>query len=119
MELTLSKHDGHVIAHTSGPIDESAREAFREHLHPIVGMRDSRLIIDLSQSTRINSQGLSHLVTLVAHANTSGSRVVLCGVPPFVSVVLSVTRLNQFFELALDQATAVALVAVPAGIYAA
>ena len=99
MELTLSKHDGQVIAHTSGPLDESARQPFRDRLHPIVAASGSRLIIDLSQSPRINSQGLANLVTLVAHANTSGSRVVLRNVPPFVAVVFNVTRLNQFFEI--------------------
>ena len=99
MDLTLSHHDGLVIAHTSGPLDESARDPFRQHLHPIVGNNGSRLIIDLSQSPRINSQGLSNLVTLVAHANTSGSRVILRNVPPFIAVVFNVTRLNQFFEI--------------------
>lgn len=111
MDLTLSQHEDHVIAHTSGLLDESARQPFREHLHPIVGNSGGRLIIDLSQSPRINSQGLSNLVTLVAHANTSGSRVVLRNVPPFVAVVFNVTRLNQFFEIEGAKAAAPASLA--------
>ena len=99
MQLTLSHVDDHTLAHTTGPIDESAREVFREHLHPIVGQPGSKLIIDLTNSPRINSQGVSNLVTLVAHANTSGSRVILRNVATFIAVVFSVTRLDQFFEI--------------------
>jgi anti-anti-sigma factor len=44
--------------------------------------------------------GVGHLVTLVAHANANGGRVVLCCVPPFVSVVFSVTKLERFFDIA-------------------
>lgn len=100
MQLTLTHGDDHTLAQTTGPIDESAREAFREALHPIVAQPGSKLIIDLTNSPRINSQGVSNLVTLVAHANTSGSRVILRNVPPFIAVVFSVTRLDQFFEIA-------------------
>lgn len=100
MQLTLTHGDDHTLAHTTGPIDESAREVFRESLHPIVAQPGSKLIIDLTNSPRINSQGVSNLVTLVAHANTSGSRVILRNVPTFITVVFSVTRLDQFFEIA-------------------
>lgn len=99
MQLTLTRAADHTLAHTSGPIDETAREAFRETLHPIVAQPGSKLIIDLMNSPRINSQGVSNLVTLVAHANTSGSRVILRNVPTFIAVVFSVTRLDQFFEI--------------------
>jgi anti-anti-sigma regulatory factor len=40
------------------------------------------------------------LVALVADANTHGGRVILCNPSSFVTVVLNVTRLNSFFEIA-------------------
>ncbi len=100
MKVKLTKHDGYTLAETEGPLDDDAREAFREHLHPIVGERGGKLLIDLSQSTRVNSQGLGHLVTLVVHANTNSSRVVLCSPPPFVDMVFTVSKLNTFFNVA-------------------
>jgi len=107
MQLTVTPHDGYTLAQTSGPIDETARELLRQHLHPLVGSAGGRVVIDLSQSPRINSQGLADLVTLAAHANTSGSCIVFFGMTPFVSVVLTKTKLDAFFQLAPDLPAAV------------
>jgi hypothetical protein len=40
------------------------------------------------------------VVALAADAKTHGSRVILCNHSSFVNVVLNVTRLNTFFEIA-------------------
>jgi|GEM_PF-1161701 len=108
MNLTIESHSGYKLAKTEGYIDESAREVFRDALHPIVGERNARLIIDLSGSTRINSSGLGHLITLVVHANTNSSRVILCCVPPFLSMVFETSKLNTYFDIAKTVDDAVA-----------
>jgi anti-sigma B factor antagonist len=99
MQLNLSYEDGYVLAATDGPIDGSAGELFRQSLHPLVRQPETRLIVELSRSPLINSDGIGHLIKLVADANTHGSRVVLAGPTPFVAKVLEVTRLNRFFDL--------------------
>jgi len=107
MELTVTHHDGYVLAKSDGPLDEHARTAFREQLHPLVGKAGTRLILDLSGSPRINSPGIGNLVALVADANTQGSRVTMCSLTPFVAGVMSVTKLDTYFEIAPDVAAAV------------
>jgi anti-anti-sigma factor len=102
MELTLSSHEGFMVAAISGVLDDSAREPFREHLHPIVGQPNSRLILDLAASPRVNSPGIGNLVALTADANTHGSRVVLCNLQPYFSMVIGVTKLDRFFTIASD-----------------
>jgi anti-sigma B factor antagonist len=99
MDLALAAHDGYTLVRTLGSLDESARDAFRQQLHPVVGQSGGRLIIDLTGSPRINSAGLGNLVALVADANTNGSRVVLCNLPAFVSMVIGVTKLDRYFEI--------------------
>jgi anti-anti-sigma factor len=99
MELNLSHEDGYALAATDGPIDLSVGKAFRELLHPLVRQSRTTLIIDLSRSARINSDGLAQLIKLVADANTHSSRVVLAAPTPFVARVLEVTKLNTFFEV--------------------
>jgi anti-sigma B factor antagonist len=109
MELTLSSRDGCTIAAIQGPLDESARDSFREQLHPLVGKKGTRLIVDLSGSPRINSAGIGNLVALTADANTNSSRVVLASPQTFVSMVIQVTRLDKFFSIAPDLEAAIAL----------
>lgn len=111
MELAITHHPGYVLAKLDGPLDENARTQFREQLHPIVGRSGARLILDLSGTPRINSPGIGNLVALVADANTQGSRVVLCALTPFVAGVMSVTKLDQFFEMAGSVEEAVAKLA--------
>ena len=108
MELTLTTRDGFTVAATSGPLDDTARELFRAQLHPLVGVKGTRLIIDLSGSQRVNSPGIGNLVALTADANTNDSRVVFCNLQPYVSMVISVTKLDRFVTLVSDLDAAVA-----------
>ena len=100
MELRVSHEEGYVLATASGYLDDSARELFREQLHPLVGQHGTRLILDLSAAKRVNSAGLSHLVMLVTNANTNSSRVVLAACSPFIAGVLNRSKLDQYFEVA-------------------
>jgi len=102
LEIALSKKDGIAVATTKGNLDEMARDAFREKLHPLVGQKGTKLIVDLSGSERVNSAGIGNLVALTADANTNDSRVVFCNMKPYVSMVISVTKLDKYFNLAAD-----------------
>jgi anti-sigma B factor antagonist len=100
MEISTNPQDGHVLVKLSGPLGEESRDLFRGQLHPLIGDDGARFLIDLSDVQRINSAGVGSLVALAADANTHGGRVILCCPSSFVSVVLNVTRLNNFFEIA-------------------
>jgi anti-anti-sigma factor len=113
MELKVEKKEGYVLATASGYVDDSARELFRDQLHPLVGQRGTKLVLDLADAKRINSAGLSHLVLLVTNANTNTSRVVLAACSPFIAVVLNRSKLDQFFELAENVDDAVARLSGP------
>ena len=108
MELTLSARDGFTIATTKGVLDDSAKEPFREKLHPLVGEKGTKLIVDLSGSPRVNSPGIGNMVALNADANTNGSSVVFCNIQPYVAMVISVTKLDKFFNIATDVDAAIA-----------
>jgi anti-anti-sigma factor len=110
MELKVCHENGYVLAATSGPIDESAEEAFREWIHPLIGRGGTRVVLDLADSRLINSKGIGQLVLLAANANSNGSRVVLAAPTPFVSIVFSRCKLDKFFEITPTVADAILLV---------
>jgi anti-anti-sigma factor len=107
MELQVSHESGYVLARTLGPIDESAEKTFREQLFSLVGETGKKLVLDLSQSKQISSQGIGQLVALVAYANSHSNRVILAACSPFISVVLSRCKLDKFFEISATVAEAV------------
>jgi anti-anti-sigma factor len=108
MELTLSTRDGFTVAATKGVLDDSAKEPFRETLHPLIGEKGTKLIVDLSGSPRVSSPGIGNMVALNADANTNGSSVIFCNMQPYVSMVISVTKLDKFFNIAADLDAAIA-----------
>jgi anti-anti-sigma factor len=107
MELKLSHEEGYVLASTAGSIDDSAKGPFRECLHSLIAQPGTKVVLDLSQSNLITSQGIGHLVALVANANLHNSRVVLAGCSSFVAIVLARCKLDRFFELAETTADAI------------
>jgi anti-anti-sigma factor len=109
VELELSHEEGYVLAATAGRIDDSTDELFKERLHPLVCQRGTKVILDLSQSKLITSRGIGSLVSLVVHANASGSRVVLAACTPFVATVLETSKLNKFFDITASTSEALSL----------
>ncbi|MGO9110162.1 MAG: STAS domain-containing protein [Thermoguttaceae bacterium] len=107
MELKVSHEEGYVLASTIGAFNDAAKELFRESLHPLVGQSGTNVVLDLSQSNYITSDGIAQLISVVAHANTNGSRIVLAACSPFISVVLDRCKLNRFFEMADSVAEAI------------
>jgi len=100
MELKVSHEAGYVLAGTEGSIDDSAEALFLEYLHPLLGQKGTKLVLDLSKSNYITSKGLGQMVSLSAHANMNASKVVLAACSPFISVVLDRSKLSTFFTVA-------------------
>jgi anti-anti-sigma factor len=107
MELQITHEEGYVLAKTVGQIHDEAEALFREHLHPLVGQRGTQLILDLSQSDFISSNGVGQVVLLVGHANAQSSRVIIAGCTPFVATVFDRCKLDKYFEISDSVANAV------------
>jgi len=110
MELKISHEEGYVLAATVETVDDTARKPFKESLQPLVGQSGTKMVLDLSQSNLINSDGIGQLISVFTHANTSGSRVVIAACSPFISEVLDRNKLNTFFEMADSVPDAIRLV---------
>lgn len=107
MDLTVQHEKDCVLAIAQGPVDETAKGLFQQCLHPLIEP-GARLVVDLADSPRVNSQGLSALVLLKTNANTKQARLIYAAPSPFVAEVLRVSRLDTFFEMADSRADAIA-----------
>jgi anti-anti-sigma factor len=107
VEIAITQGEGYSLATISGPLDDSAPDAFRETLHPLFNDRGVRLVVDLSGSPRVSSVGLTAMVRLVTDANTRAGRVIFAAPVPFVSEVFRVTKLEKFFDVAPTRANAI------------
>ena len=115
MQLEHSQQSGYVLAECEGQLDATSHQAFRDALHPLFTERGVNVVVDLSGSKWVNSEGISAMVRLVADANTKGCRVIYAAPNAFVQEVLQVTRLSKFFDVAPSRAAAVEMLNVVGG----
>ncbi len=112
MNVTVSQEDGYFLAKSTGPIDESASDLFRNQLHPLIARHGTKLVVDLSGCPRINSTGIARLVILLTDANTHSSRVIFAAPTSFVGGVFRVSHLDRFFEIAESVVEAIGMLGI-------
>lgn len=105
MNITIQENEEFTLARVDGPLDDDATHIFRQHLHPLIE-ENARIVLELSNCPRVNSEALSALVKLKADANMKGARLILAALTPFVDEVIRITQLNSFFDVSetLDEA---------------
>lgn len=82
-------------------------EPLVELLSPDVYAR--RVVINLEQTTYVDSGGVSLLIVWQRRFLRDGGRLVLCNIPPLVQQVLDLLNLKAVLTLAADEQAAAAL----------
>ena len=83
-----------------GALDVTTAATLRAELTDLlaVGGADD-LVVDLNQMGALDTVGLGLLVGIHRQAQRAGRRLVLSGVPPRMSRVLAITRLNRVLTI--------------------
>ena len=110
MNLTLDSCDGYVLASVAGSIDSTTADDFGSRVRPVVENQDTDLLIDLSETDYVNSDGLAEFIQLRDVAERHSRRLVLISPQPLVRQILSTTRLDTILDVVDDLQEAVAKV---------
>ena len=95
------------VVSLSGTLDAWSEPEVRSGLKAVLDAGKSRLVLDLSALKRIDSSGLSALLSVLKAARAAGGDVVLLGPSAAVVSVLRLTRLDQILEAYDDEGEAV------------
>ena len=82
----------------------------RSSFNKIIADNAKKLVVDLSEITFIDTSGLSVLISAYKMVRAKGGRMVLCGIPANVRMLLELTRLNEIFELFASTEAALAVI---------
>lgn len=96
------------VVHHSALDEATCGEVQREVLAAATAQPTLPLLLDLTDVKYVPSMGLGTLVMLNRKLKDAGQRFLLVGVQPDVRNVLSLTRLDQLFEMHPDRAAALA-----------
>ena len=108
MNVECTRADGYNLVTCEGKLDESTQRAFRDVVTPLFAEKGVNVVIDLSATERINSDGMAAMMRLVSDAKTLGCHVVFASPNAIVDEVLQRTHLNHFFDIAPSREEAVA-----------
>lgn len=105
--FTLHRTSGCAVVVATGEIDLYTAPALRESLIR-AGESSSRIVIDLTEVTFLDSTGLGVMLGALGRARTAERSVALVGPTDMVKRVLRITRLDQVFPTyaRLDEALA-------------
>ncbi len=95
-----------VVVSLAGTLDAWAEPEVRATLKAVLDGGASRIVLDLVDLRRIDSSGLSALLSVLKAARAAGGDVVLLSPSPAVVSVLRLTRLDQILEAYDDEGAA-------------
>ncbi len=82
-----------------GRLDAASAPELREEFREFIASGHSRLVLEFSGASFIDSSGISVIITLLKAATVAGGDVVLARLSPPVRSILELTRLNKVFRI--------------------
>ena len=89
-----------------GRFNMTAAPAFRSFLDHVLGSGTTRVVVDLTDTTFIDSSGLGALIGGLKKARQAGGDLRIAGAPEQVRMVLSLTNLDRVLRPHEDVAAA-------------
>lgn len=106
LDIQMDRTRSFPVARLSGALSGLDADQLSDALGELPYGEEARLAIDLSGLRSIDSNGLAVLIAVVTRSRLTRGRVVLVAPSPFVAGVLSVTRLDGWFDVCTDLAGA-------------
>jgi len=102
---TISIPEPNTIA-LAGEVDLNDSAELKAQFAPLLEGKPSRLYVDMSGVSYIDSSGLAVLIEAMQRLGPHGGKLVLYGLQPTVQTVLHIARLDQVFAIYPDRAAA-------------
>lgn len=103
---SIDKHNDGTVVVLGGDIDLHHSPALHAALADVAGERPKRLVLDLREVPYMDSSGVGTLVEVFRRVRDYKGKMVLFGMNPRVRSVFEITKLDKFFTICDDQATA-------------
>ncbi len=108
MEVTTEIEDGVAVVTLGGAVVIEHADRLGEVFGGLLADGRHNFVLDLKDVVVVDGAGLAQVVGLFKRVRIGPGDVRLCDVPPWVKVVLAMTRLNRVFASFDDRGAAVA-----------
>ncbi|MBR6714826.1 MAG: STAS domain-containing protein [Prevotella sp.] len=97
MEITISEHNGRLVADLNGDLDNVASMQAERDLAPVFERTDCDVVLDCTELNYISSSGLRILLSIYKHTRSNGHKAVLKGLKEDVEEVFQLSGFKPLF----------------------
>ncbi len=97
MEITISEHNGRLMADLNGDLDNVASMQAERDLAPVFERTDCDIVLDCTELNYISSSGLRILLSIYKHTRSNGHKAVLKGLKEDVEEVFQLSGFKPLF----------------------
>jgi len=102
LKVRSRREGGAIVLSAEGEVTVFSSPALREVLRRAAEEKPGRLVLDLSQTSYIDSSGVATLVEALQSVNRHQGQLVLAGMNDRVRGVFEIARLHTVFRIASD-----------------
>ncbi len=91
-----------------GEIDLHRSPQVKETLEPLIAQKLTRILVDFSAVTYVDSSGLATMIETLQRIQSYGGKFAMFGLRDSVRSIFEIARLDQIFNIFPDEAAAIA-----------
>ena len=95
------------VMHCGGSLDADSIAAFKKVAYELVDKGATRLVVDCSNLTFVDSMGLGVLISLLRRVRQGDGDIKMAALSDDVKTIFEITRLHRLFEVCADTTTAI------------
>ena len=107
MPVNIENRNGLAVCHIEGEIDINTSPGIKKSIDKLLQAKTSRIVVNLSKVTYVDSSGLATLVEILKNMRSYGGRLRLTNLLPKVKSLFEITKLEKLFEIMADEQEAI------------
>lgn len=107
MAVRIDIKNNLTVCHIDGEIDINSSPAIKKSFDKLISQKTSRIVINLSRVTYVDSSGLATLVEILKNMRSYGGKMRLACMSPKIKSLFEITKLEKLFEILADEETAI------------
>ena len=111
MKIKTQDYNDITVVKLQGELDSDFTDMLQNTITEIAAMRRTGIVLDMSETGFIDSQGLERLLWVRDYCNANNCQLRLAGLDENCSKILEITRLENEFERYAELAEAVRSIA--------
>jgi len=107
MQIEVESKGDVSVVRCGGSLDADSIAAFKKIAYELVDKGATRLVVDCSNLTFVDSMGLGVLISLLRRVRQGNGDVKMASLSDDVKTIFEITRLHRLFEVCADTTTAI------------